>query len=150
MLKGFARPTPVVAARLWRSIDAMGRNHSYELGLLDNILVVFVGIIIGVASLHWVQQVPFVVFMILACVSVTAIPISLAINEQLLSWRILFNVFALVIAYSSDPIIMWASRHDLAPHHVELMALPAGVTAWVLTREVSIFLLNIRSALAKR
>jgi hypothetical protein len=97
----------------------------------------------AVAATEWLSGYPNIVFVILLFVTLTTIPIMVAMNQADFLWRLPFNALAPIIAFLAEPMIRGASHSDPAPERLKPEALQAGVVAWVVIREVMIVLLNL-------
>jgi hypothetical protein len=138
------------AGQYWRWIDRVGHSANHNFGFLDNFLSIFAGISIAVATTEWLGGHPQIILVILIFAGMTSTAIVIAMNQAEFLWRMPFNLLAIISAYAAVPATMWASAHDLAPHELKLLALPAGVMAWVLIRELAIILLNVIDDLKRR
>ena len=137
------RRLAVYARRLGRAIAQYGYNPHYELGFADELLAIFAGFTIALAvSNDWVAANPRAVATFVVATAATSALIITAINQKQMTWRMAFNLLALLASWLGVRAIDVVTLHDLKPQAAQLWALPLGVLVWILVREASVILLN--------
>lgn len=128
--------------KIYHWFDKFGMKGNIDLGLIDNVLVIFIGIVIYVAKVDWLKQEPQIIYSIFYAIILPLLPIVIAINSQKFFHRMFFYLLALLLSFMYAESILEISHRDLSPHKLSLNSLTAGIVIWLFIREFSIVSLN--------
>ena len=137
------------AKRWLLSFDRAGSTHGLDLGVVDDLLAIFVGVAVYLTTIPWVTQVRGLIGAIVASVSLTVLALVFAANQRFPHSRYPAYAASLLMARIAVPWMMRASADDLAPQMSLLKALPLGVAVWMGVREVAIYSLNLSRTLSR-